>query len=93
MGMDVVGRKPTTERGQHFRCNGWHWHPIAEYCCEVAPDITSKCKHWDSNDADGLAAEDARQLAIRVQAEIDSGRTQAYAQRAKVCVSDGNAAE
>jgi hypothetical protein len=81
MGMDVFGNKPNSEAGEHFRCNVWGWHPLAKYCCEVAPDITSKCKHWHSNDADGLAAEDARQLAIRVQAEIDSGRAQAYAQR------------
>jgi hypothetical protein len=46
----------------------------------VAPtSITSKCRHWQSNDGDGLNAANSRKLAEFLQREIDSGRTKAYA--------------
>jgi len=28
MGMDVIGRKPKTEKGAYFRANVWSWRPI-----------------------------------------------------------------
>jgi hypothetical protein len=79
MGMDVYGKKPTTEEGKYFCNNAWSWRPLASYACEVAPDITSKCRYWQSNDGDGLNAHDAGKLADRLQQEIDSGRTASYA--------------
>lgn len=81
MGMDVVGNKADTEEGKYFRSNVWWWHPLADYCCEVAPEITAGCKYWHSNDGDGLNAADSLALAEALQAEIDSGRTDAYAKR------------
>jgi hypothetical protein len=79
MGMDVSGRKPTTEAGKYFRNNVWWWRPLADYCCEVAPDITAKCTYWQSNDGDGLNARDSVKLADVLQREIDNGNTAAYA--------------
>ena len=78
MGMDVIGMNPTSDAGREFRhtCDGWH--PLAEYVCEVAPEITSRCTYWHSNDYDGLSEDDARGLAELLQREIDSGRTEAY---------------
>ena len=43
MGMDVIGNNPTSEVGSYFRHTCWAWHPLAEYVCEVAPEITSRC--------------------------------------------------
>jgi hypothetical protein len=38
MGMDVCGKKPTSEEGEYF-CNNVHaWRSLAEYIYEVAPD-------------------------------------------------------
>lgn len=79
MGMDVYGKKPTTEAGQYFRNNCWWWRPLAQYACSVAPEITAKCKYWQSNDGDGLGDEDSKRLADVLQDEIDSGRCEAYA--------------
>lgn len=79
MGMDVIGNNPTSEVGSYFRHTCWAWHPLAEYVCEVAPEITSRCTYWHSNDYDGLGEDDARGLAEILQREIDSGRTEAYA--------------
>jgi hypothetical protein len=81
MGMDVIGKKPTSEVGNYFGSNCWAWPPLAEYFCEVAPEITSKCTCWQSNDGDGLSEGDSRILADILQNEIDSGRTETYAQR------------
>jgi hypothetical protein len=55
------------------------WGSFATYACEIAPAITAKCKHWYSNDFDGLNGEDSILLADRIQQEIDSGRTEKYA--------------
>jgi len=62
MGMDVYGNKPKNQRGKYFGLNSAGWHPLATYMCEVAPKITAKCRHWHSNDFDGLNAEDSLQL-------------------------------
>jgi len=75
MGMDVIGRNPRDGVGNYFRNNVWRWHPLAEYGCEVAPEIAAKCRHWHSNDGDGLDAEDSIRLADLLQKETDAGRT------------------
>jgi hypothetical protein len=75
MGMDVYGNNPTDESGRYFRNNMGCWGYLAAYCCKVAPEITSTCEYWFSNDGDGLDADRSLRLADRLQAEIDSGRT------------------
>src|SRR3954471_17014813 len=79
MGMDVSGKKPTSERGEYFRNNVWWCRPLADYVCEVAPEIAIRCKYWQSNDGDGLNGYFSGQLADKLQQELDSGRTAAYA--------------
>jgi hypothetical protein len=60
--MDVLGKKPSAPRGEHFRNNVWWWHPLWEYCNTVAPEICSDVL-GHSNDGDGLPADGARKLA------------------------------
>ena len=79
MGMDVIGRKPTSKEGEYFRNNVWWWRPLADYCMRVAPDIAARCKYWHSNDGYGLDERDSLALADLLQAEIDSGRCASYA--------------
>lgn len=79
MGMDVYGNKPTSETGKYFRNNVWWWRPLADYCCEVAPELTAKCQHWQSNDGDGLNARDSKLLALVLKARITEGHTEAFA--------------
>jgi hypothetical protein len=80
MGMDVYGQNPTSEEGKHFRNNAWAWRPLADYCIEVAPDITAQCKHWHTNDGDGLDGRNSLLLADALQREIDSGRCKRWGQ-------------
>jgi hypothetical protein len=75
MGMDVCGFKPRNKQGEYFRNNVWYWRPLADYVCEVAPEITSACRHWQSNDGDGLTDADSVALADALQLRLDSGET------------------
>jgi hypothetical protein len=77
--MDVYGRKPTGKEGEYFRNNAWWWHPLADYCMEIAPEIAARCKGWHSNDGDGLNGPDSASLADALQEEIRSGRCEANA--------------
>jgi hypothetical protein len=79
MGMEIFGTNPNNPCGKYFGITAWGWHPLATYVREVAPEIAAKCKHWYSNDFDGLNGEDSLLLADLLQKEIDSGRTEKYA--------------
>lgn len=81
MGMDVYGKKPTTEEGKYFRNNVWWWRPLARYVCEIAPQTAEKCRYWQSNDGDGLNAEDSADLARILETEVVSGRAASYEKR------------
>lgn len=78
MGMDVVGKAPRSARGRYFRQSVWGWRPLWRYCEVVAPDLTAKVQHAQTNDGDGLNAADSQKLSDMLTAEIDSGRAAAY---------------
>lgn len=78
MGMDVYGKNPTNEVGEYFRNNVWWWRPLADYACYIAPETTAACKHWHTNDGDGLDADGAATLAKELKASIDDGRAESY---------------
>jgi len=77
--MDVIGTNPKSKSGTSFLGPSACWRPIATYVCELAPDITAKCKYWWNNDCDGLNGDDSVLLADLLQKEIDSGRAAEYA--------------
>jgi hypothetical protein len=80
MGMDICGAEPKNECGKYFGITQAGWYPLANYVRGVAPEIAAKCKHWYTNDFDGLNGEESLLLADFLQKEIDSGRTEKYAQ-------------
>ena len=71
MGMDVYGNKPKNKDGEYFRNNVWWWRPLWDYCLDNYPSIAGKVEHGHSNDGDGLAAGDAKKLAILLKKDID----------------------
>lgn len=79
MGMDVCG---TGNEAAYFRNNVWYWHPLWNYCAAVAPEIIDPAlaESGHMNDGTGLDEEGALALARKLEAEIDSGRTEAYSQ-------------
>lgn len=77
MGMDVIGKDASSEKGEYFRNNVWYWRPLWNYCIEVAPDLCEDISgHY--NDGDGLGKLDATILGNRLFAEIGSGNTKKY---------------
>jgi hypothetical protein len=84
MGMDVYGNKPKNEKGEYFRNNVWYWHPLWSYCCELAPEITSRVQYGHSNSGDGLNGYYSIQLAKVLQSEVDSGRTKIYMEAVEI---------
>ena len=59
MGVDISGKKPTTNEGDYFSSNWWGWRPI-NYICQLAAE-QSKLKidfsYWGSNDGKGLTTQ------------------------------------
>jgi len=78
MGMDVVGLKPKTSVGEYFRNNVWYWRPLWDYCCTIDEQLYDKVPSAHTNDGDGLDAIQSRQLAFKLQEEIDSGRAKQF---------------
>jgi hypothetical protein len=47
-------------------------------CQHLAPELTAACEYWDTNDRDGLDAEAARGLAVRLQELAADGTVALY---------------
>jgi hypothetical protein len=78
MGYDIHGAEPTAPEGFHFRRSNLAWPPLAALCRELVPALASKCTYWTSNDADGLDADAASQLAEHLQQLIADGTIADY---------------
>lgn len=72
MGMDVVGEAPRSVHGEEFHNTIWRWHPLAEFCQKIAPEVCGACKHWHSNDGDGLDNDGAIALSLALQASVNT---------------------
>ena len=79
MGMDVIGQNPVSPDGQMFLNTVWQWAPLAAFCQVIAPDETKSCRHWQSNDGDGLNAEESLQLADRLTLALADGSAEDWA--------------
>lgn len=77
MGMDVHGRK----NNAYFRRSVWSWHPLADMVCNLAPDLTSACKRWHTNDGDGLEEPLSLALAARLRAALNDGTVSSFVAR------------
>lgn len=83
MGVDIVGKDPSSQIGRYFGRNWSSWIPLAAYMIDVVPQAANHCRHWFSNDGDGLDASQAHALADALEFEIASGRCKAYARARK----------
>jgi hypothetical protein len=73
MGMDVIGHKPTAPEGAYFGVTLFAWGRLAAFILNVAAEEAQPCKHWFSNDWDGLNAIETERLADRLDRELASG--------------------
>jgi hypothetical protein len=73
MGMDVCGWKPTAPHGEYFSASIWQWPLLVKLITTLCPEETSSCKHWDTNDGDGLTAPQALALAEALERKLQAG--------------------
>jgi hypothetical protein len=74
MGMDVYGKS-----GNYFRNNVWWWRPLASMVQALGPaSVVDRCKHWHSNDGDGLGDKDSKFLAKALRKSIEDGSAQRW---------------
>jgi hypothetical protein len=75
MGMDVYGRKPTSETGNYFRNNVWWWRPLADFIINNYSDDIKRIPKiaWHTNDGEGLGARDSLRLANLLRRDLDRG--------------------
>jgi hypothetical protein len=59
--------------GADFHVGTATWCALADICLFVAPEICAACRHWYTNDGDGLDADRATQLAEALQARLSDG--------------------
>ena len=78
MGMDVYGKKPTNETGEYFRRNVWGWRPLWECVESVVPDLATKVEYRQSNDGDGLVAEDSIALGKALLTAVEKGEVEKW---------------
>src|SRR4051794_623272 len=83
MGMDVYGKKPTSEVGAYFRAMIWQWEPLAELVQIIGGDLAAKCAYWYTNDEDGLGAADSRKLAGMIETALKTGEVASYLEERK----------
>ena len=73
MGMDVYGRNPTPPQGECFRASIDQWPLLAKVIKTLCPQETWPCKHWNSNDGDGLTGPQALALAEALEHKLHTG--------------------
>jgi hypothetical protein len=73
MGMDLIGMRPKTERGEYLYLSSQRWVALAALCCAVVPTETELCKSWQFNDGDGRHAEECELLAQRLEEALADG--------------------
>ena len=88
MGMDVYGKRPTSEVGRYFRRNVWGWHPLWQYVEVVHPEIAELVEYAHSNDGDGLNASDSQTLARLLEEDLDTGVVTKYLEARAVWLSE-----
>ncbi len=78
MGMDVIGKNAKNKRGEYFRNNVWWWRPLWNYCLTVHGDIAGAVENGHSNNGEGLDADKAHALGMRLRKDIEDGFTAKY---------------
>jgi len=78
MGFDVIGTNPVSRSGEYFRNSMGCWLGLWRYCLNLFPDIAGKVQHWNTNDGDGLDAEDAMALSRLLEETLEDGTARDY---------------
>jgi hypothetical protein len=74
MGMDVYGRNPAGPEGAYFRASISQWPVLVKILTTLCPQETAGCKHWHTNDGDGLNSAQALALGNAIERKLQSGQ-------------------
>jgi hypothetical protein len=77
MGMDVYGRNPAGPEGVYFRASISKWPVLVKIITTLCPQETVGCKHWHTNDGDGLNSAQALALGNAIEQKLRSGEVAA----------------
>ena len=79
MGMDVLGKNPTTKTGEYFRNNVWWWRPLADFCIQrYGAEVGFDGEGWGYNDGNGLNGDQSLHLARLIRADLANGSVATY---------------
>ncbi len=81
MGMDVYGKSPIHQDGEYFRRSVWGWRPLADCIVLLAGEESRPCRHWHSNDGDGLTKPQSLKLATKLKELLRNGEIGTYIAR------------
>jgi hypothetical protein len=87
MGMDVIGKNAVSETGEYFRRNVWGWRPLWQYVEIMHKDLAEKVEYGQSNDGDGLNAEDSKDLAQRLLEDVKTKKAEEYISQRNIWLS------
>lgn len=75
MGFDLYSTgKHTSEKGEYFRNNVWHWRRLADFVVEQTGVIEEQDKeHWQFNNGHEVSGEVAKQIAQQLKHLIKDG--------------------
>ena len=88
MGMDIYGKEPTNETGEHFRRNVWGWRPLWECVEALVPDVATKVESPHTNDGDGLGAIDAAALGYALHNAVEKGKALQWIEELRAAQAD-----
>jgi hypothetical protein len=83
MGMDLTGLKPTNSVGKYFYNTVWYWIPLWEYIASECTDIVTErdITLGGSNSGHRISRTKATAIGKRLDIQLLTGKTQAYAKR------------
>lgn len=78
MGMDVWGRDPSSEVGEYFRNNIWHWFPLLEIAASTGVLSGEMVQGMSFNDGNGPDAETAKRLGTKLLEMVEGMNDEHY---------------
>ena len=88
MGRDLRGRNATSPEGRALSLNVWSWEILVKFVWMFAANEAALCKDWESDDSEGMTAEETAKLVAKLKAARDRGAVANFVAMHKQGVSD-----
>ena len=73
MGRDLRGRDYTSPEGRALSLNEWSWGILVKFVWMFAANEAALCKDWETDDTDGMTADDTAKLVAKLKNARDRG--------------------